>query len=233
MLYLQPFHSRRCYYRCGSTYALVQRVYCKLLLGGLLSLGLANMAHAGNSACSRDVQSTGLYFIGSAVAKETWTVWASTTANGAFTQIFETVEQDPAYYDVKPPKAGTYFFRAWVDNTSSKPGYYDLEVTGAIGAVAPLSGSNTATLGPQGNSCAQFATGPAQRIGQSNLPVLWYLREFDGDGNFIGTGNSVTTADVNNVVQPGPGGIRDRALRDEYLEYHGHAVVSVSQSVSQ
>jgi hypothetical protein len=33
--------------------------------------------------------------------------------------------------------------------------------------------------------------------------VLWYLQEFDGDGNFLGTGNSVTTADVNDVVQPG------------------------------
>lgn len=78
-------------------------------------------------------------------------------------------------------------------------------MTGAIGAVAPLSGANTATLGPQGNSCAQFATGPAQRIGQSNVPVLWYLQEFDGDGNLLGSGNSVTTADVNDLVQPGPG----------------------------
>lgn len=76
------------------------RDYCKLLLGGLLSLGLANLANAdnrtllaGNSACTQDVQSTGLYFIGGAPAKMTWTVWASSTANGAATQIFETVEQ--------------------------------------------------------------------------------------------------------------------------------------------
>jgi hypothetical protein len=113
------------------TKSMFPRVYCKLLLGGLLSLGLANMAHAdngtllaGNSACSQNVQSTGLYFIGGAPAKMTWTVWMSSTAIGPFTQIFETVEQNPAYYDVKPPKAGTYFFHACVDNTSSKAGYY-------------------------------------------------------------------------------------------------------------
>jgi hypothetical protein len=105
------------------------RDYCKLLPDGLLSLGLANMAHAdngtllaGNGACSQDVQSAGLDFSGGAPANMTWTVWMSGTENGPAMQIFETVEQSPAYYDVKPPRAGTYFFHACVDNTLQEPG---------------------------------------------------------------------------------------------------------------
>jgi hypothetical protein len=43
---------------------------------------------------------------------------------------------------------------------------------------------------------------PARRIGQSSGPVLWYVEEFDGDGNDIGPSNQVAAATINDVVRP-------------------------------
>ncbi|SPE33022.1 hypothetical protein SBA3_1940036 [Candidatus Sulfopaludibacter sp. SbA3] len=164
---------------------------------------------AGNSVCTQQVQSTGLYFSGgTTVAKTTWTAFASITSNGPATEIFKAVIQNADGMTVNPPTPGTYFFHVCINNinnTSSKTVSYTLWAAGKGGSVTPLAGPTAATLGPQGKACAQFAIGLADRIGQSNVRVLWYMQEYDPDGNALGAGNSITTANFNHVVQPGSG----------------------------
>lgn len=160
---------------------------------------------AGNTVCTQAVEATGVYFSGGTQEKMTWTVLMSTTATGPTTQIFEAVLQNSAGINVNPPKPGTYFFRVCIDNTSGKTGYYTVWAGGLHGAVSPLAGPNTATLGPQGNACAEFAIGSANRVGQSNESVLWYVQQYDADGNALNTTNAVTSANINDVVQPESG----------------------------
>lgn len=124
------------------------------------------------------------------------------TPTGAAVQIYKASLNFVNAITVMPPVPGTYFFRACVTNTSTKPISYSYDVAGPHGAVAPLSGANTAVLGPQGGACAQFATSAAQRLGMSNVPVRWYMEEFDGDGDDLGPDQAVTAANVNDTVKP-------------------------------
>ena len=186
---------------CGKTLSI------SLFLSSLAGTALADNGTllAGNTYCTQAVQSTGLYFSGGTQEKMTWTVLMSGTATGPTTQIFEAVLQNAAGINVTPSTPGTYFFRACIDNTSGKTGYFTLWAAGLHGAVAPLAGPSVATLGPQGSACAQFAEGPANRVGQSTQPVTWSVLQYDGDGNLLNTSNSVTSATVNDTVQPEPG----------------------------
>jgi hypothetical protein len=68
-----------------------------------------------------------------------------------------------------------------------------------------LQSGPIAVLGPQGSVCEPNTTSRANRVGQSTVPVLWSSQEFDGDGNFIGNGDQLTSAQVNDYVQPGAG----------------------------
>jgi hypothetical protein len=189
------------------------RLHRNVFSAGLVLLGLASMAHAdngvllaGNSVCSQQVQSTALYFVGgTTTAKVTWTAFMSTAATGPAKQLFQAVFESGDQFDISPSTPGTYFFHVCITNTSTKTVNYDLWVAGKDGAVAPLVGPNTATLGPQATACAEFTISLANRIGKSTEPVLWYMEEYDGCGNLLGDGNTITTTDINDTVAPGPG----------------------------
>jgi hypothetical protein len=178
---------------------------------GALFVGLSATAFAdngylpaGSGVCSQQVQATGVYFSGGVApipGPATWTVQEQSTPTGPATQIYTATLQTSAGITVMPPVAGTYYFRVCVTNPGTKPMYYSYDVAGPHGAVAPLTGANTAVLAPQGGACAQFATGPAQRLGASNVPVLWYMQQFDGCGDNLGSNQTVTAASVNDTVQ--------------------------------
>ncbi len=156
-----------------------RRILPALLLPILAGVALADNGTllAGNTVCSQAVEATGVYFSGGTQEKMTWTVLMSTTATGPTAQIFEALLQISDGMNVTPSTPGTYFFRVCIANTSGKTGYYTVWVGGLHGAVEPLVGPNTASLGPHGNACAEFAIGPASRVGSSNVPVLWYVQQ--------------------------------------------------------
>jgi len=188
------------------------RVCLPLAFGTILLLGPSTLAFAdsgtlppGSGVCSQQVHATGVYFSGGVAPipdPAVWTIQQQAAPTGAATQIYKATLQNSAGITVMPAVPGSYYFRVCVANASSKTTTYSYDVAGPHGAVAPLSGANTATPGPQGGACAEFATGPAQRLGLSNVPVLWYMEEFDGDGDDLGSDQAVPAASVNGTVTP-------------------------------
>ena len=161
----------------------------RLVMSSFLLLGLVSLAHAdngvlpaGSHVCSQEIKSTyvGFYETGSHLE---WTVLMSSTQNGPATLIYDQVLQAGEIVSViKPPTPGTYFFRVCATNNNAGPVPYAYWVSSA----GLFVGASAAELGPTGFVCSQvspYGGAAAQRIGQSNVPVLWYVEEFDGDGN--------------------------------------------------
>ena len=179
----------------------------KLLPGVMFLASLTMPAYAdngvlpqGSHVCSQQVQSTAVGFY--EASPLTYTVLASSTADGPATEIYrKALPAGTIVSSVRPPQPGTYFFRVCAYNTQATSVNYAYW----LGNTETPTGISAAVLGHQGSACSQFSVyggAPARRIGQSNVPVLWFVEEFDGDGNDLGPGDQVTAATINDVVRP-------------------------------
>ncbi|HYO54627.1 MAG TPA: hypothetical protein VEU50_17710 [Archangium sp.] len=165
------------------------------LASGLLVVGLAGTADAasgflptGSEVCTDRIRSdNGVYTGGHASsgnAPVTWTVLMSSAHDGPEDVVFQAAQWELPTTTIRPPSAGTFFFRTCLNNTANKAAYYRFHIgtpnfTGTFGP-------HTAVLGSGGVACGEFAGNPARLVASSNVDVEWSVRTFDGDMNQLG-----------------------------------------------
>jgi hypothetical protein len=182
---------------------------CALLLTGVVGSVKADSGTLpiGSSYCTAQVQSSdGATFSGGTGQSPVvlnWTATTATTSGGPESTVFTSKLNTLGPITVKAAPAGTYFYRVCIENASKMAIGFGLYINPAGPAgVIVYGGPSTAVLGQGGNVCEGFSEGSANRVGQSNVPVQWYVELFDGDGNFLGNAFTVLANSVNDRVAP-------------------------------
>ncbi|WP_422768624.1 hypothetical protein ACN28C_17555 [Plantactinospora sp. WMMC1484] len=186
-----------------------------VLVGAGLALSGATAAQAavggslpaGSTVCTERTRSAqGIAFYGSLQAPvsgvtATWTVHASSTADGPETTLLRLPSREPSTTYLSWP--GTYYYRLCVTNSVTVTGTlrftFFAQGSGGIGGFGPA----TAVLGPAGSYCGLETSVPARLTGTSTVPVRWSAEVGNFNAEFLRTEQYGTSAGIDRLLTPG------------------------------